>query len=120
MTTPLAGSLAKTIGKAFKGLFFDATLARDVPGEPDPDRPFDPPAPTITTHACKGVVQAYSDYFRKSELVGQSDRKVLILATSLAVKPQAGDRVTIQHITFTLSEVSTDPATAVYECRGSM
>lgn len=118
MTSLLEGDLAKTIGSAFKGLFLDAVLTRETPGEGGD--PFDPPPPVVTTYDCKGLVEAYSDYFRKSGLVSQSDRKVLILAASLAVKPQAGDRVTIQHITFTLSEVSADPATAVYECRGSM
>lgn len=118
MTFLLEGSLAKTIGSAFKGLFLDAVLTRETPGTGGD--PFDPPPPVVTTYPCKGLVEAYSDYFRKSGLVDAKDRKVLILATSLAVKPQAGDRVTIQHITFTLSEVSADPATAVYECRGSM
>jgi hypothetical protein len=99
-------------------VFYDAVLTRETPGEGGD--PFDPPPPVVTTYDCKGLVEAYSDYFRKSGLVSQSDRKVLILAASLAVKPQAGDRVTIQHITFTLSEVSTDPATAVFECRGAM
>jgi hypothetical protein len=118
MTSPLSGSLAKTIGSAFKGLFLDAVLTRETPGTGGD--PFDPPPPVVTTYSCKAVVEAYSDYFRKSGLVNAADRKVLILAASLAVKPQAGDRVTIQHITFTLSEVSTDPATAVWECRGAM
>lgn len=118
MTFLLEGSLAKTIGSAFKGLFLDAVLTRETPGTGGD--PFDPPPPVVTTYPCKGLVEAYSDYFRKNGLVDAADRKVLILATSLDVKPQAGDRVTIQHITFTLSEISTDPATAVYECRGSM
>lgn len=111
-------SLPATIGSAFKTLFLDAVLTREIPGTGGD--PFDPPAPTVTTYGCKGIVEAYSDYFRKNGLVDAKDRKVLILATSLAVKPQAGDRITIQHVTFTLQEVSTDPATAVWECRGSM
>lgn len=118
MSSPLEGGLAKTIGSALKTLFLDAVLTRETPAEGGD--PFDPPAPVVTQHECKAIVEAYSDYFRKNGLVDAADRKVLILATSLNVKPQAGDRVTIQHITFTLQEVSTDPATAVWECKGTM
>jgi hypothetical protein len=53
-------------------------------------------------------------------LVDAKDRKVLILAASLEVTPEPGDRITIQNITFVIQNVSTDPATAVGECRGRM
>ena len=118
MTSPLAGSLAKTIGSAFKTLFLDAVLARDVPVvSPDPA---DPLPPTQATYAAKAIVEGYSDYYKTNGLVDAKDRKVLILATSLGVRPEPGDRVTISNITFTLQDVSTDPAEAVWTCRGRM
>lgn len=118
MTSPLSGSLAKTVGSAFKTLFLDASLARDVPViSPDPA---DPLPPQEATYPCKGIVEGYSDYYKTNGLVDAKDRKVLILATSLGIRPEPGDRVTIRGITFTLQDVSTDPAEAVWTCRGRM
>jgi hypothetical protein len=118
MTSPLLGSLAKTVGSAFKTIFLPAVLIRDVPqvgGDPA-----DPLPPLAANFPCLAIVEAYSQYFKANNLVAANERKVLILATSLGVKPVAGDRVTIQGITFTIQEVSTDPATAVWECKGAM
>jgi hypothetical protein len=99
-----------------KGLFLDATLTRDVDGTITD--PADPPAPSATDYTCKAIVETYSDYFRKNGLVDAKDRKVLILADSLSVTPAPNDRVTISGVTFTVMEVDTDPATAVWECKG--
>lgn len=118
MASPLQGSLAATIGKAFNSLFLDAVLTRDV-AVISPD-PADPLPPTQATYGCKGIVQAYSDYFRKNDLVQASDRKVLILAVSLGIRPLEGDRITIRGITFTAISVSTDPAEACWEIQGRM
>lgn len=118
MSSPLTGSLAKTVGSAFKTLFLDASLLRNV-SVISPD-PADPPPPTVATYACKAIVEAYSDYYKTNGLVDAKDRKVLILATSLGVRPEPGDRVTIGGITFTLQDVSTDPAEAVWTCKGRM
>lgn len=118
MTSPLTGSLARTIGNAMAGLFLDAVLTRDAPGVGGD--PFDPPAPVATDYRCKAIVEAYREQFRLDGLVEQNDRKVLILANSLSIRPAAGDRVTISGITFTVIEVSTDPAEAVWTCRGRM
>jgi hypothetical protein len=116
VTSPLSGSLARTIGSAFSWLFLDAVLSVDsVAGGGDP---FDPPAPTTTTYACKAIVDDYSDYYRANGLVGAKDRKILILATSVAVLPRQGNRVTVGGDTFTIISVKTDPATAVWECQG--
>lgn len=111
-------SLPATINSAFKNLFYDAVMIVEVLQD-SPD-PADPLPPIQTPYPCKAIVQAYSDYFRKSGLVSAKDRKVLILANSVAVKPTPGMRVTIQNVTFTIQDVSTDPATAVWECRGTM
>ncbi|MDB5505333.1 MAG: hypothetical protein JWR89_5235 [Tardiphaga sp.] len=118
MNPPLSGSLARTIGSAFKGLFLPALLVRNVPqtgGDPA-----DPLPPIPANFPCKAIVESYSDYFKANNLVNASDRKVLILATSVGVRPKPDDRVTISGITFTLQDVATDPAEAVWTCRGSM
>lgn len=118
MASPLSGSLAKTVGKAFNSLFLEAEISRDVPViSPDPA---DPLPPQTATYGCKAIVEGYSDYYKTNGLVDAKDRKVLILATSLGVRPKPGDRVTISNITFTLQDVSTDPAEAVWTARGRM
>ncbi len=117
MTSPLAGSLAKTIGSAFKNLFLDATLTRDGP----PTGPaYDPTPGAAESYSCRAIVEVYSASYRASGLVQINDRRVLILANSLGVRPLPGDRVTIQGVTFVVQEVETDPATAVWTCRGRM
>ena len=119
VVSPLSGSLAATIGAAFNSLFLDATLTRDVEVTDSPDREsFDPADPTQTAYSCKAIVETYSQMFRRDGLVEANDRKVLILATSLAVTPKAGDRVTISGVTFMVMEVETDPAVAVWTCQG--
>ena len=117
MSSPLAGSLAKTIGGAFKTLFLDAVLTRD--GE-STGPSYDPTLGEPLTFNCKAIVEKYSDRFRTDSLIRQSDRKVLILANSLGVRPAEGDRITISGITFTAMDVATDPAEAVWEVQGRM
>lgn len=115
MTSPLLGSLAKTIGKAMGGLFLDATLTRDVQGVGSD--PADPPAPTPVEYACKAIHEQYSERFRLEGLVRDGDRKVLILATSLDVEPSPGDRITIDGFVFLIINTATDPARAVWTCQ---
>lgn len=116
MASPLAG-LARTVGNAFASTFYDATLSRDG-ANTGPS--YDPTPGAPTTYPCKSIVEAYSEKFRLDGTVGDKDRKVLILANSLGVRPAPNDRITISGITFTILEVSTDPAEAVWECRGKM
>lgn len=84
MTSPLAGSLAKTVSVALWGLFLDAVLTRDIPQD-SPD-PADPLPPVPTPFGCKAIVERYSDYYRTNGLVDAKDS--LILAASLEVTPE--------------------------------
>jgi hypothetical protein len=124
MTSPLSGSLAATIGKAFKNIFLDATLTRDGATT---GPAYDPVAGTAVSYSCKAIAQQYSTGMQGQGLVGATDAQILILATSLAVTPQPLDRISIpsQSISGTivpadasgLQAVSTDPAKAVWQCR---
>lgn len=124
MTSPLAGSLAKTIGKAMSGLFLDAVLTRAVHAAPDPLEPWTPGTSTDTDYPCKAIHEEWSAYHRQGGLVLSSDRRVLVLASTVAVEPAPGDRITIRGETFTIVEqgsgqpaVSTDPAKATWVLR---
>lgn len=117
MTSPLEGLIAQKIGAGMAKIFYDAVLTRTSlgpslsPGEPGTE--------TETEYACKGIVENYSDYAIANSLVDAQDRKILILATSLAIEPTDGDEVTIRGETYrVLPPVKTDPAKAVWELRG--
>lgn len=123
MTSPLLGSLAKTIGKALAPIFLDATLTRDVPGVIVD--PADPPAPTQSTFSCKAIEQEYGSMDRAQGLVSETDIQVLILASTLATDPKPLDRLTIRGKTVTIvpagstgmPPVKSDPARATWLCR---
>jgi hypothetical protein len=122
VVSPLAGSLAKTIGGAFKGLFLDATLTRvtRAPGA----QPWEAGTDTTVTYQCKAIHETWGATWLAQGLVAADDVKVLVLAASCAVKPKSGDVVTIRGEAFTVvpmgsgkPAVSTDPAQAVWELR---
>jgi len=125
MTSPILG-LAKTVGKAFDGVFQDAVLTRETSG----DGPaYDPGEPTTQTYPCKALVESYGAFARGQGLVAATDMKVMILATSLSVQPQPLDKIEIAAQGFTgrvvangtagTPAVETDPAKAVWNCRTS-
>jgi hypothetical protein len=121
MTSPLLSSLATTIGKAMSGLFLDATLARDTV---DLTTPWAPASPTPTTYAVKAIHDEWGTSVLAGGLVNTGERKVLVLASTLAIDPLPGDRITIRGETFTIvpagagqPPVSTDPAKAVWVLR---
>lgn len=124
MVSPLQGAIAAKVGRAFASTFYNATVSRDIPGTPDPLTPYIQPDPTTVTYSCKGMVDEFSDYAIANRLVDAQDRKVLILATSLSIKPTDGDRVTIKGptdpaaVTYRIvPPVKVDPAGAVWELR---
>jgi len=123
MASMLESELAHVIADAASFIFLDATLTRDVPGTITD--PADPPAPTTVNYPCKAIEDTYSTGQRANGLVAADDVRVLILATTLAVAPLPGDRITIRGVTRTIVPVGTtglpgvdsDPARATWECR---
>ncbi len=85
--------------------------------DPTPGQPVDYP--------CRALEDSWSAYSQAGGLVAASDRKILILADGFAVEPVEGASVTVGGKTFTLVSdggsapaVATDPAKAVWVCRG--
>lgn len=122
MTSPLAGSLARTIGGAMAGLFLPATLART--SYASAANPWDQGTPTTVTYDCRAIVEAWGATWLRDSLVNADEVRVLVLASSLSVEPQPGDVVTIRGEAYTVvpmgggkPAVETDPAKAVYELR---
>ncbi len=127
-SSPLSGSLARTIGRAFSSLFLDATLVRDVFPPPSPDyEAFDPPEPTPTTYTMKAIRNTFGAGLLAASLVRADEVEILILQTSLDTTPQSGDRITISGMGGPWSivpkdsagraAVEADPANATWSCR---
>lgn len=113
MVSPLEGPIRRTIGKALKSTFYAAKITRttSVPGE----NPWDPPSETITTdYPCRGFVDSYSDFYLANSLINSGDVKVVILTDSLAITPALSDTVTIRGKTYSIINISPDPALATY------
>lgn len=111
--------LADALGE---DVFYPATLERDG-ASTGPS--WDPTPGPPQSWPCRALEDQWSTGSLAGGLVASADRKLLILAHGLPVVPQEGDRVTIRGYTFTIvSEggsrpaVSSDPANAVWECRG--
>lgn len=122
MASPLVG-IPRTIGGALSGIFFDATLERDVATAGPND--WTPGPVASVSYQCKALADAWSAYHISGGMVSANDAKVLILASTLSIEPQAGDRVTVRGEMFTLvteggsrPAVMSDPAKALWECRG--
>jgi hypothetical protein len=125
MTSVLAGSLARTIGGAMAGLFLPATLSRTTKASAAAATPWEPGAGTTKTYSCKAIHDTWEARYLAGGVVKASDRKIIILASSLpGITPEAGDVVTIRGEAFTIfSEgdmpaVQSDPALATWTCRG--
>lgn len=113
MTSPLEGSLAKTVGKAMAGLFYSATLSRS---ETTGGNAWDPGSGTTTTvdYACKAIEDSYSLFEQQNTLIQAGDVKVIVLATTLAVTPVTSDKITTRGVTRAIVNVQRDPAGATW------
>lgn len=119
MTSPLEGSLARTIGKAMASTFIAATLTRDVEQDSPAPEPGNPPNIVQVDYPCRAIVSEFSDFYKLQSLVQANERKILVLAASLSTVPQENDRITIRGKTYAVVSVSTDPALATYELRAT-
>lgn len=78
-------------------------------------------APVSTAYSCRGIVSDYSEFemAQGGELstIRRGDRKVLLLAATLAAVPQQDDLVTILGGTYRIVSVKSDPAEATWTCQ---
>lgn len=111
------------ISDALGGDFRDATLTRTTVTAGV--NPWDPPAGNTTTdYPCKALREEFGASWLAGGLVDATDVKILVLAATLSVTPEAGDRITIGSASWTVvpagsgkPAVSVDPAGAVWELR---
>lgn len=128
MVSPLEGSIAKTVNKAFSKLFLSAVLTREVRTN---GGPLDEGTTSLTTFTCRALDLEYGASIHAQGFVADTDVNIMILADSLATEPQPLDRIAINRRgitkTFVVVPASTggmqcikkDPANATWECRAS-
>ena len=113
----IAGALGTTVFRA-------ATLTRKtaLPGSDV----FDPAtgSASVVTYPCRALHDTWSAYYFAGGLVSIGERKLMILAATLATTPLSGDTLTIGKDTLTIVSsgsgqpaVQTDPAESVWVAR---
>lgn len=111
----LLDALPGVFAAALTPLFRDGVLK--VPGVAisDGQGGWTPGAPV--PKACKVLVEDYSDYRRQAVGIPANDRKIIVLANSIAdgAVPAAGYTITAEGRDWSVVSVARDPAAATYE-----
>lgn len=113
----LLDALPGVFAAAFTPLFRDGVLK--VPGTQTSDGQggFTPGTPV--SKACKVLVEDYSDFRRQALGIPANDRKIIVLADSIAdaAVPAPGYTITAEGRDWSVVAVARDPAAATYELR---
>lgn len=98
-----------------------ATLVKFSPGVPSSSMLTAGANPEKKTYPCRGVVTDYSAYEMAQGLVKLGERKILLIANSIASAqvPEPNDQIQIEGGTWRVCEqgVTRDPAAAAYTCK---
>jgi hypothetical protein len=114
----LEGKLAEAIFAGFKGLLLTGTLRRETLGT-TLNSHGDATSSTVTTYTVEGFTSRYSDFFRATAGIPETDLKVSIFAeSSPGLVPTKDDLVQFKSVWYQLRSVSIDPAGALYVCQG--
>lgn len=120
--------LRTDLARGFNGKVWSAVIYRPIAvvangldpwGDPEPNPSGNPVSGTYSVWSGQGFVDQYSDFFRKTAGIPETDSKVCIFAGSLpnGVAPQKDDKVKIKGEWWQLRRVSTDPAQALWTCQ---
>lgn len=116
------GNIKKLIGQGpLKDMAEDLTVIDPNKGTYDPDQQTFTGGGTENPHTCKGFVLEYGILEKHDPNVTQQDRKILILADTLAVDPQREWTVTDdQGNEFEIVDLQRDPAGATWTIQGRL
>jgi hypothetical protein len=118
MASLLEGAIAKAIYAGFRGKLLKGTLRRNAVSG-GLDGLGDAAAATPADYPLEGFRDTYSAYTRAAAGIPDTDAKLVILARSVSVRPQQGDRIWLCDAWWQIKGVpETDPATATYSCQG--
>lgn len=121
MASLLEGEIAKRVYSAFKGKLLSGTLRRESVDESSGLDEFgDPITQDASTWDCQGFVDEYSEFIRAQARIPDTDLKISIFAKSLpsGIRPVQGDQVKFRGTWYQLRNADTDPAEALWVCRG--
>lgn len=110
----LDGGIAGIVGRATAGITLSGTLTRASGTTVDS---YGDPVTSSTDYAFRGFREDYSAAYRARAGIPVGDCRIMIVATSLAVAPQVDDLITLQGKSYRARVVSTDPATAMFDCQ---
>lgn len=108
--------LPEEIAEALNDVFRDGVLK--VPGAPTSDGQGGWVPGNPTSHPCKALVDDYSDFRRSASGIPAHDRKIIILAATLAVSPSVGHTIHVESRDWQIINLSRDPAAATWEAQG--
>lgn len=113
----LDGDIAKAVFAAFKGKLLTGELRRETPNAVL-DEYGDPTDPAISYFAIEGFTDEFSDFYRATVGIPDTDLKVAVFAqSSPTLTPNKDDKVRFGTRWYQLRRVKTDPATALWECQ---
>lgn len=120
MASPLESQISKAIYAGFRGKLLEGTLRRSVNAVSGGlDSLGDAAAFGLQDYRLEGFRDAYSAYTRAQAGIPATDSKLVIIARSVAVRPQQGDKIWIDGNWWQIRGTpDTDPATATYTCQG--
>lgn len=117
----LGVDIAGLVNKHLSPIVKAATLVKKTSGTRDSADLAGGTKPSSAPFTARGFVANYRDGQIDGTLITKSDRKIVLIADSIASAqvPKPGDRITIEGATFVIKDdgVSRDPASATYVCR---
>lgn len=90
------------------------TLTRTIPGEPDPETPWIPGEPTVTTYTLDATVRGVAKEFIDGTTILATDLEVT--AAALGTDPGPGDTLAIDGQTVTIIKQMRVPAAGTLVC----
>jgi hypothetical protein len=110
----IAGKIARSLGPKL----LPATLIKVIPGSRARANLAGGVHATTTEHTARGVVETYQAAQVDGAMILRGDRRVLLLAGTIAdgEVPAPGDRIEIEGGTYSVVGVERDPAGAQYSC----
>lgn len=120
MGNPLFGVNISGLIKEFIGPgVLDATLTKSTPGNRTVGQLTGGRNPTTTTYACKGFIdkQARQDF--DGTLISDGQVMIVLIGDTIDggnTKVDAGDRITIEGVSYVIEKLDRDPAAATYTC----
>jgi hypothetical protein len=117
----LEGKIAKAVHKGLKGKLLRGTLRKNVSAvSTGLDDLGDPVDTAPESYRCEGFVDNYDAAYSARAGIPSTDVQINIIAGSLkkGIIPETDDKVLMKGQWHQLREAKTDPATAMWVCRG--